>query len=493
MGSCVSGSKVKQEALLDLTRKFDSFDFRINPTDKFTFIERAKRELSGSCAPDEFMSKIYSGYREFMINTALSLVFKGKNKDGNFVAPFTPAPLIDEMWCLAILYSRKYRELCKCLVGGFIDRVPLRNLNGTKMFKQIWPDYDDNLYKLDSKYMVWIYNRDICEFLNIAYDGILGLKKSNLIIVEKKELKSYVKVIYDLATDMFKNINLDRSELTIPVSHNSFNDGMKESPLEIYDKILISLPKNFTQLIQRKYCLGNKSSIFINEYARFMTMIYFSKQVLTPSEEIDQVWHTHQTLTILYRKFCFKIYGKFIDHTPTVGGSKDAVKHYNYYNQTIEFYKYIFKDSPPLGIWPRACDRFNPVNIVGSFYSLLRIFLSIIRVLDMVKDTRPADAPLEILSCYFSWTGRNIFKKKLYVINLQSYLKLRDGLDKSNYWHAGGCSIINRFGSGCGAGCGGGCGVGCGGSGYCGCQSAGCGGIGCAGCGSECDDYIYSD
>ena len=60
MGSCCSRSVVTKEIREEITSKFDRFDFRITPDDQLTFLERAKRELAGGCAPIDYLNLIYS-------------------------------------------------------------------------------------------------------------------------------------------------------------------------------------------------------------------------------------------------------------------------------------------------------------------------------------------------------------------------------------------------------------------------------------------------
>ena len=173
-----------------------------------------------------------------------------------------------------------------------------------------------------------------------------------------------------------------------------------------------------------------------------MTLIYFTKVILTPSEETDQVWHTHQTLTIEYRNFCMKTYNRFIDHSPTVGGNEDFLKFSGYYEKTLEFYHFIFKKCPPRGIWPPKCCRFSANNVIGSWYSLLRIYQSIIRILEVNHSKTPNNLPTEIMNSYFYWTGRSLFTKKSYKVdfNRPARLKTRDKTCYK-YWNADGCAI----------------------------------------------------
>lgn len=48
----------------------------------------------------------------------------------------------------------------------------------------------------------------------------------------------------------------------------------------------------------------------------FLNVKYGKKYNLTPSEEIDEIWHLHILDTKNYRRDCEMIFGKYFDHNP---------------------------------------------------------------------------------------------------------------------------------------------------------------------------------
>src|SRR5689334_8138005 len=61
------------------------------------------------------------------------------------------------------------------------------------------------------------------------------------------------------------------------------------------------------------------------EYKRFMFMLCTTDHPLTPSDEVDQVWHLHLLYTWDYWKvFCPEVLGREIHHGPTKGGSDES-------------------------------------------------------------------------------------------------------------------------------------------------------------------------
>lgn len=101
----------------------------------------------------------------------------------------------------------------------------------------------------------------------------------------------------------------------------------------------------------------------ILEYKKFMFLICISKHPLTPSDQVDQVWHLHLIYTESYwTDFCKDTLGKFIQHGPTKGGDKEKIKYSNLYELTKELYELNFKNSPPEDIWPSSKIRFGQIN-----------------------------------------------------------------------------------------------------------------------------------
>lgn len=101
----------------------------------------------------------------------------------------------------------------------------------------------------------------------------------------------------------------------------------------------------------------------IFEYKRFIFLQCISSDSLTPSDQIDQVWHLHLIYTHNYWiEFCQNTLQKQIHHGPTKGGKSESQKFYNNYENTLSKYKIIFQEEPPKDIWPSSEIRFNRIN-----------------------------------------------------------------------------------------------------------------------------------
>jgi hypothetical protein len=63
----------------------------------------------------------------------------------------------------------------------------------------------------------------------------------------------------------------------------------------------------------------------LHEYKQFLTLMHWNPEaVLVPSEDIDEVWHTHVLNTARYQADCETIFGRFQHHLPTFGGSEEV-------------------------------------------------------------------------------------------------------------------------------------------------------------------------
>lgn len=99
----------------------------------------------------------------------------------------------------------------------------------------------------------------------------------------------------------------------------------------------------------------------IAEYKRFVYLTTIADHPVTPSVDVDEVWHFHLTYTRSYwEQLCGEVLGKPLHHDPTRGGQAEASKFYDLYNQTLTLYTQTFGTPPPPEIWPSAAERFAP-------------------------------------------------------------------------------------------------------------------------------------
>ena len=98
----------------------------------------------------------------------------------------------------------------------------------------------------------------------------------------------------------------------------------------------------------------------IEEYKRFCYLAATSGHPVTPSEEVDEVWHLHMIYTKSYwEDFCAGILRMPFHHNPTEGGEKEGNKFYDWYSRTLESYRLAFGEEPPKDVWPDPEKRFE--------------------------------------------------------------------------------------------------------------------------------------
>ena len=97
----------------------------------------------------------------------------------------------------------------------------------------------------------------------------------------------------------------------------------------------------------------------IEEYRKFLYLIERAPHPVTPSIEVDQVWHLH----LIYSEFYWEDFAKGMPvkphHGPTRGGNDEDNKFIDWYSKTLESYEQIFDNKPPVHIWPSKEERFR--------------------------------------------------------------------------------------------------------------------------------------
>ncbi|MEZ4849274.1 MAG: hypothetical protein R3B93_11805 [Bacteroidia bacterium] len=99
------------------------------------------------------------------------------------------------------------------------------------------------------------------------------------------------------------------------------------------------------------------------EYKKFIFLICIAAHPLTPSDQVDQVWHLHLIYTESYWiDFCKNTLNRDIHHGPTKGGQAEKDKYHNWYEETKKVYQQVFQEQPPTDIWPSSRVRFGELR-----------------------------------------------------------------------------------------------------------------------------------
>jgi hypothetical protein len=191
------------------------------------------------------------------------------------------------------------------------------------------------------------------------------------------------------------------------------------------------------------------------EYLRFLYLAKTCDHGVTPSDEVDQVWHQHLTYTRHYwNELCGEILGSPLHHGPTKGGASEKDKYQQQYRQTLETYRATFGETPPADIWPHLERRF------GATYQRLESG----RYLMIPKNAAYTILPLAALAgCTASERTANLFWIIGVAVMTYSVINWFKSRTRRRSKNDGGCSSVsictdsNGSDSGCGGGCGGGC------------------------------------
>ncbi len=115
----------------------------------------------------------------------------------------------------------------------------------------------------------------------------------------------------------------------------------------------------------------------VSEYKKFVYLAITSTRSVTPSDQVDQVWHLHLTYTKSYWvELCQGVLKKSLHHGPTQGGKSESKKYWHQYQSTLDRYAQVFNESPPLEVWPECEQRFHQadkfVRLNTASYLLLK-------------------------------------------------------------------------------------------------------------------------
>ena len=97
----------------------------------------------------------------------------------------------------------------------------------------------------------------------------------------------------------------------------------------------------------------------IEEYKKFCFLAVHAGHRVTPSDQVDQVWHLHLLYSHHYwEALCRDTLETPLYHGPTRGGAAEGRKFHDWYEATLASYRRCFGE-PPRDVWPAARERFD--------------------------------------------------------------------------------------------------------------------------------------
>ena len=97
----------------------------------------------------------------------------------------------------------------------------------------------------------------------------------------------------------------------------------------------------------------------IEEYRKFVFLVLVADHPVTPSDQVDQVWHLHLLCSDAYwNDFCPRVLGRPLHHHPAKGGQAERDRFHEQYRATIRSYRQHFGE-PSADLWPPVDVRFG--------------------------------------------------------------------------------------------------------------------------------------
>jgi hypothetical protein len=89
------------------------------------------------------------------------------------------------------------------------------------------------------------------------------------------------------------------------------------------------------------------------EIKRFLALSAINPGKYGMRGPLDELWHTFIIFTSAYANFCRLLGGGFIHHLPETPGRRPSGRKPSSYAAFLADYKRIFKEAPPVHLWPR--------------------------------------------------------------------------------------------------------------------------------------------
>ena len=113
------------------------------------------------------------------------------------------------------------------------------------------------------------------------------------------------------------------------------------------------------------------AALALREYKKFAFLALVSASEITPSEQIDEVWHLHILHTRDYGIFA-KSCGRFLHHSPGMPSGRPQFN--RQYVETQKLYQQVFGEEPPASLWPTSVPK--PQGEGPTISRVLELYLS---------------------------------------------------------------------------------------------------------------------
>ena len=148
-------------------------------------------------------------------------------------------------------------------------------------------------------------------------------------------------------------------------SHLTAEQAVLWAKLAAFDLDAASVTLPFSKRLQRETGWSRAFTLrAMAEYKKFVFLARVAGHEVTPSQEVDAVWHLHLIYTRSYwDEMCANILKRALHHGPTKGGAVEDQRFEAQYQRTLDSYQQFFGAPAPNDIWPEAAIRFAPVRM----------------------------------------------------------------------------------------------------------------------------------
>ncbi|GAA2816370.1 hypothetical protein EDC40_10983 [Aminobacter aminovorans] len=143
--------------------------------------------------------------------------------------------------------------------------------------------------------------------------------------------------------------DLTDPELWNKIAGYDFDDPQAEAPFSV-------------RLARENGWTPGRAKAAIDQYRRFIYLVCISDDMLSPSPDVDKVWHLHLTYTKDYwKRFCDETLAQEVHHYPSRGASEGQGVLRDAYARTLELLSAEFGEDPVAAVWPGVDVRERPL------------------------------------------------------------------------------------------------------------------------------------
>lgn len=139
--------------------------------------------------------------------------------------------------------------------------------------------------------------------------------------------------------------DLTNNDLWNKIAGFDFDDPQAEAPFSV-------------RLARENGWTLERSKAAIDQYRRFIYMVCISDDMLSPSPDVDKVWHLHLIYTKDYwKRFCDETLGQEVHHVPSRGADESQGPLREAYARTLELLTEEFGETPDASFvaWSGCC------------------------------------------------------------------------------------------------------------------------------------------